>query len=36
MSKEIKTRQKEVDARMAESIKELTEIMEIKEKANQN
>lgn len=33
VSKEIKTRQKEVDARMAESIKELTEIMEIKEKS---
>lgn len=33
VSKEIKTRQKEVDARMAESIKELTEIMEVKEKS---
>ena len=33
VSKEIKTRQKAVDARMAESIKELTEIMEIKEKS---
>jgi hypothetical protein len=33
VSKEIKTRQKEVDARMEESIKELTEIMEVKEKS---
>ena len=30
--KEIKTRQSEVDARMEESIRELTEIMEVKEK----
>lgn len=33
VSKEIKTRQKEIDARMEESIKELTEIMEVKEKS---
>lgn len=33
VSKEIKTRQKEVDTRMEESIKELTEIMEVKEKS---
>lgn len=33
VSKEIKTRQKEVDAKMKESIKEMTEIMEIKEKS---
>lgn len=32
VSKEIKARQKEVDARMEESIRELTEIMEVKEK----
>lgn len=32
VSKEIKIRQKEVDARMEESIRELTEIMEVKEK----
>lgn len=32
VSKEIKTRQKEVDTRMEESIKELTEIMDVKEK----
>lgn len=34
VSNEIKTRQKEVDARMKESIKELTEIMEVKEKSD--
>lgn len=34
VSKEIKTRQKEVDARMKESIKELTKIMEAKEKSD--
>ena len=34
VSKEIKTRQKEVDARMEESIKELTEIMAVKEKSD--
>ena len=34
VSNEIKTRQKEVDARMTESIKELTEIMEVKEKSD--
>lgn len=33
VSKEIKARQKEVDARMEESIRELTEIMEVKEKS---
>lgn len=33
VSKEIKTRQKEVDARMVESIMELTEIMEVKVKS---
>ncbi len=33
VSKEIKTRQKEVDTRMEESIKELTEIVEVKEKS---
>lgn len=33
VSKEIKTRQKEVDTRMEETIKELTEIMEVKEKS---
>lgn len=33
VSKEIKIRQKEVDARMEESIRELTEIMEVKEKS---
>lgn len=33
VSKEIKTRQKEVDKRMEESIRELTEIMEVKEKS---
>lgn len=33
VSKEIKTRQREVDTRMKESIKELTEIMEVKEKS---
>lgn len=33
VSKEIKTRQKEVDKRMEESLRELTEIMEVKEKS---
>jgi len=35
VSKEIETRQQEVDARMEESIKELTEIMEVKEKSDE-
>ncbi len=34
ISKEIITRQKEIDKRMEESVKELTEIMEVKEKSD--
>lgn len=34
VSKEIKTRQKEIDKRMEETIRELTEIMEVKEKSD--